>query len=87
MRLDGVNSVRLGGRSLCHQARPGEVELLHKVQAGIQAQCRVLHQTDRSVLKLSQHVQTQSQCPHSHAGDCGLAIDQLQTYIYIYLPN
>ena len=41
--LDGVNCVRLGSWSLCHQARPGEVELLHKVQAGIQAQCRVLH--------------------------------------------
>ena len=46
MRLDGVNGVRLGTWSLCHQARPGEVELLHKVQAGVQAQCRVLHKTD-----------------------------------------
>ena len=46
MRLDGVNGVRLGSWSLCHQAGPGEVELLHKVQAGIQAQCRVLHKTD-----------------------------------------
>ena len=45
VRLDGVNGVRLGSWPLCHQARPGEVELLHKVQAGIQAQCRVLHNT------------------------------------------
>lgn len=46
MCLDGVNGVRLGTWSLCHHARPREVELLHKVQAGVQAQCRVLHNTD-----------------------------------------
>lgn len=43
--LDGVDSVRFGVGSLCHHARPGEVELLHKVQAGVQAQRRVLHTT------------------------------------------
>lgn len=46
MCLDGVNGVRLGTWSLCHHARRREVELLHKVQAGVQAQCCVLHNTD-----------------------------------------
>lgn len=81
-RLDGVDGVRLGSWSLGHQARPGEVELLHKVQAGVQAQCRVLHKTDlvspvQGLLttttvpaspetEVSRH---KNKCPNSRAGD------------------
>lgn len=42
---------RVGAWAVSCNSSPGEVELLHKVHAGVQAQCRVLHAEEEGQLK------------------------------------